>query len=182
MTRFKADFQYPLIHRRRDGGPPSPQSSAKPSGRRLVFFLRTTSSKISRGAGENEIMPFPFAKTIVLLLHGSPSAYSLAIKDCSVTRTCELKVTVDRAGNEIMPFPFAKLFQQFCGNLGVCRLLYAIDTRTCEFRFYSFPAPQQKDKSMTCPFAVERETRFELATFALARQRSTTEPFPHNIQ
>ena len=26
---------------------------------------------------------------------------------------------------------------------------------------------------------VERETRFELATFALARQRSTTEPFPH---
>ncbi len=26
---------------------------------------------------------------------------------------------------------------------------------------------------------MERETRFELATFALARQRSTTEPFPH---
>ena len=25
---------------------------------------------------------------------------------------------------------------------------------------------------------MERETRFELATFALARQRSTTEPFP----
>ena len=117
-------------------GKSTPQSSAKPSGRRLVFFLRTTSSKISRGAGENEIMPFPFAKTIVLLLHGSPSAYSLAIKDCSVTRTCELKVTVDRAGNEIMPFPFAKLFQQFCGNLGVCRLLYAIDTRTCHYKIY----------------------------------------------
>ena len=30
---------------------------------------------------------------------------------------------------------------------------------------------------------MERETRFELATFALARQRSTTEPFPHkNIE
>ena len=29
------------------------------------------------------------------------------------------------------------------------------------------------------PF-MERETRFELATFALARQRSTTEPFPHS--
>ena len=27
---------------------------------------------------------------------------------------------------------------------------------------------------------MERETRFELATFALARQRSTTEPFPQN--
>ena len=26
---------------------------------------------------------------------------------------------------------------------------------------------------------MERETRFELATFALARQRSTNEPFPH---
>ena len=30
-------LEYPLIHRRRDGGPPSPQSSAKPSGRRLVL-------------------------------------------------------------------------------------------------------------------------------------------------
>ena len=29
---------------------------------------------------------------------------------------------------------------------------------------------------------MERETRFELATFALARRRSTTEPFPHTIQ
>ncbi len=29
---------------------------------------------------------------------------------------------------------------------------------------------------------VERETRFELATSALARQRSTTEPFPHKPQ
>lgn len=28
-------------------------------------------------------------------------------------------------------------------------------------------------------FVLERETRFELATFALARRRSTTEPFPH---
>ena len=28
---------------------------------------------------------------------------------------------------------------------------------------------------------MERETRFELATFALARRRSTTEPFPHII-
>ena len=27
---------------------------------------------------------------------------------------------------------------------------------------------------------MERETRFELATFALARRRSTTEPFPHS--
>ena len=27
---------------------------------------------------------------------------------------------------------------------------------------------------------MERETRFELATFALARQRSTTEPLPQN--
>ncbi len=34
---------------------------------------------------------------------------SLAIKDCSVTRTCELKLTVDRAGNEIMPFPLHKI-------------------------------------------------------------------------
>ena len=30
-----------------------------------------------------------------------------------------------------------------------------------------------------CLPTMERETRFELATFALARQRSTTEPFPH---
>ena len=30
-------LDYPLIHRRRDDGPPSPQSSAKPSGRRLVL-------------------------------------------------------------------------------------------------------------------------------------------------
>ena len=30
-------------------------------------------------------------------------------------------------------------------------------------------------------FLVERETRFELATFALARQRSTTEPLPHQL-
>ena len=28
-------------------------------------------------------------------------------------------------------------------------------------------------------FYLERKTRFELATFALARQRSTTEPLPH---
>ena len=28
---------------------------------------------------------------------------------------------------------------------------------------------------------MERKTRFELATFALARQRSTTEPLPHSI-
>ena len=28
---------------------------------------------------------------------------------------------------------------------------------------------------------MERETRFELATFALARRRSTTEPFPHIV-
>ena len=30
--------------------------------------------------------------------------------------------------------------------------------------------------------SVERETRFELATSALARQRSTSEPFPHKIK
>ena len=29
------------------------------------------------------------------------------------------------------------------------------------------------------PLSLERETRFELATFALARQRSTTEPLSH---
>ena len=29
------------------------------------------------------------------------------------------------------------------------------------------------------PNILERKTRFELATFALARQRSTTEPLPH---
>ena len=28
---------------------------------------------------------------------------------------------------------------------------------------------------------LERKTRFELATFALARQRSTTEPLPHIV-
>ena len=28
---------------------------------------------------------------------------------------------------------------------------------------------------------LERKTRFELATFALARQRSTTEPLPHKL-
>ena len=28
---------------------------------------------------------------------------------------------------------------------------------------------------------LERKTRFELATFALARQRSTTEPLPHQL-
>ena len=31
-----------------------------------------------------------------------------------------------------------------------------------------------------CSPNMERETRFELATFALARQRSTTEPFPQS--
>ena len=35
-------------------------------------------------------------------------------------------------------------------------------------------------KFITCrSFNMERETRFELAASALARQRSTTEPFPH---
>ena len=34
--------KYPLIHRRRDGGPPSPQSSAKPSGRRSVRVRKPT--------------------------------------------------------------------------------------------------------------------------------------------
>ena len=29
---------------------------------------------------------------------------------------------------------------------------------------------------------MERETRFELATFALARQRSTTEPLPRDCK
>ena len=60
----------------------------------------------------------------------------------------------------------------------------AICNRHANYRVrnYSFHAQQQKDKSTTCPFVVERETRFELATFALARQRSTTEPFPQNIQ
>ena len=36
----------------------------------------------------------------------------------------------------------------------------------------------QKSRSRKLSF-LERETRFELATFALARQRSTTEPLPH---
>ena len=30
-------------------------------------------------------------------------------------------------------------------------------------------------------FVLERKTRFELATFALARRRSTTEPLPQNV-
>ena len=34
-------------------------------------------------------------------------------------------------------------------------------------------------KQISVQKKMERETRFELATFALARQRSTTEPFPH---
>ena len=42
--------KYPLIHRRRDGGPPSPQSSAKPSGRRskLTYFSTIKTPHISR--------------------------------------------------------------------------------------------------------------------------------------
>ena len=31
----------------------------------------------------------------------------------------------------------------------------------------------------SAPHVLERKTRFELATFALARRRSTTEPLPH---
>ena len=31
-------------------------------------------------------------------------------------------------------------------------------------------------------FVLERKTRFELATFALARRRSTTEPLPHVVR
>ena len=39
--------------------------------------------------------------------------------------------------------------------------------------------PKKDDRLLPVVFLLERETRFELATFALARQRSTTEPFPH---
>ena len=45
--------QHPLIHRRRDDGPPSPQSSAKPSGRRSVwvrFAAATTVRPLLGGA------------------------------------------------------------------------------------------------------------------------------------
>ena len=42
-------------------------------------------------------------------------------------------------------------------------------------------APKKKTAGFKpAVFFLERETRFELATFALARQRSTTEPFPHS--
>ena len=42
-------------------------------------------------------------------------------------------------------------------------------------------APKRKQQvCRPAVFFLERETRFELATFALARQRSTTEPFPHS--
>ena len=41
-------------------------------------------------------------------------------------------------------------------------------------------APNKKEQAKPVLFCLERETRFELATFALARQRSTTEPFPHS--
>ena len=42
-------------------------------------------------------------------------------------------------------------------------------------------APNKKEQAKPVLFCLERETRFELATFALARQRSTTEPFPHHL-
>ena len=45
----------------------------------------------------------------------------------------------------------------------------------------AFTAYNKKDdRYYLSSFLLERETRFELATFALARQRSTTEPFPHS--
>ena len=37
----------------------------------------------------------------------------------------------------------------------------------------------EKDLVFRQGLFLERKTRFELATFALARQRSTTEPLPH---
>ena len=50
------------------------------------------------------------------------------------------------------------------------------------FAAYSLEDSLQTKKEQAKPvlFCLERETRFELATFALARQRSTTEPFPHS--
>ena len=38
-----------------------------------------------------------------------------------------------------------------------------------------------KKTAQPVQFSLERKTRFELATFALARRRSTTEPLPHII-
>ena len=40
---------------------------------------------------------------------------------------------------------------------------------------------RNKKTAQIVQFSLERKTRFELATFALARRRSTTEPLPHII-
>ena len=47
-------------------------------------------------------------------------------------------------------------------------------SNACAFRYYRSANPYRGD-------SLERETGFGPATFALARQRSTTEPLPHKI-
>ena len=63
--------KYPLIHRRRDDGPPSPQSSAKPSGRRLVGKKKTAErrSTFSTKLGKAER-----AKVVIFRFFGSPES------------------------------------------------------------------------------------------------------------
>ena len=56
--------KYPLIHRRRDDGPPSPQSSAEPSGRRLVWvWFVDAPAKPHPFRHAKGVPPFPIAGT-----------------------------------------------------------------------------------------------------------------------
>ena len=59
-----------------------------------------------------------------------------------------------------------------------------LQTRALPLGYVAIKIDKANGKLFTCRslLFMERETRFELAASALARQRSTTEPFPHKIK
>ncbi len=72
-----------------------------------------------------------------------------------------------------LPIPPSRRFLEAPPRFGLG--VRVLQTRALPLGYGAFLGKNPYIKKM------ERETRFELATFALARQRSTTEPFPHRI-
>ena len=153
-----------------------------------------------------EIRPFPPLILFVCpcLRGGASAGFSLSLK-CERRQSMALPRTPSRTRSkqkknrqnllffksylffyEIRPFPHSILF--------VCPCLYGGASAgfslslKCERRqSHALPRTHSRTRSKKktagqrpAVFFLERETRFELATFALARQRSTTEPFPHS--
>ena len=87
---------------------------------------------------------------------------------------------------EIRPFPPSILFVCPC-MCGGASAGFSLSLKCERRQSHALPrtpsrtrSKQKKNRQDLFFFCLERETRFELATFALARQRSTTEPFPHS--